>query len=60
MSNSPPNEKSFNKREKPSGQLGKLLCKKCNKQLGLRDIDIKESKIKCKVCGTTVAEIKDD
>jgi len=55
----PPNEKLLDRHDKPSGPLEKLYCKKCKKQLTLRDINIEDRKIKCKKCGLLVLEIKD-
>jgi NAD-dependent SIR2 family protein deacetylase len=59
MVNIPPDEKLFDKRERPSGQLDKLYCKKCKTTLNLRTINIIGNKIKCKKCGMVVLELKD-
>ena len=59
MANAPPNIEPM---QNSTGTLKSVFCKKCNKQLNLRDLDLSNHKngiIKCKRCGSVVEEKKE-
>lgn len=46
-------------RQNPTGVLKNLFCRKCNKSLTLRDLDVSrhvEGIVKCKKCGAVVLD----
>lgn len=45
--------------DKSTEVIQPLFCKKCKKTISLREMDIKEDKIKCKKCKSLLLEIKD-